>query len=239
MIVFLAHRRVSLIGNADVVYGSLMTKPSRDSRFAGWPLVGYCGLLLLVVSLLRFATLGTGEEGLRAMVRFTAQLSLILFSAAFTASSLHALWPRSDWAQWLRANRRYLGVSFALSHTLHLVLLIFLGRVSQEFADNIQAATIYGGGLAYVFVYAMTATSFDRSAAWLGPRRWHLLHKVGAYYIWFIFFQSYVPRAFVSPFYIPFAVVLIADVGLRIWAGARKRNLARTDEVATQRLKAG
>ena len=138
---------------------------------------------------------------------------------------------RSDWAQWLRANRRYLGVSFALSHTLHLVLLILLGRVSQEFVDNTSAATIYGGGLAYVFLFAMTATSFDRSAAWLGARRWHLLHKVGAYYIWFIFFQSYAPRALVSPFYIPFAAVLIADIGVRIWA-TRKRRVTSDQKAA-------
>ena len=34
--------------------------------------------------------------------------------------------------------------------------------------------TYVGGsalGLAYLFIAAMTATSFDRSAAWLGPRR--------------------------------------------------------------------
>jgi hypothetical protein len=209
-----------------------------SSRFAGWPLVGYCALVLLAVSALRFATLGVGEEGLRAMIRFTAQLSLLLFSAAFTASSLHALWPRSDWAQWLRANRRYLGVWFALSHTEHLVLLILLGRVSQEFVDGLNSATIVGGGLAYVFLYAMTATSFDRSAAWLGPRRWRLLHKVGAYYIWFIFFQSYVPRALVSPFYAPFAALLIADIGVRIWAG-RKLKLGARTKVASQRLNAG
>ena len=29
----------------------------------------------------------------------------------------------------------------------------------------------FGGGLAYVLLAAMTATSFDRSARWLGPRR--------------------------------------------------------------------
>ena len=111
------------------------------NRFAGWPLVGYCGLLLLLVSVVRFGMLGTGEEGLRAMVRFTAQLSLVLFSAAFTASSLHALWPRSDWAQWLRANRRYLGVSFArdeglrFTHRARLYPLFEAAFASKTAAD--------------------------------------------------------------------------------------------------------
>ena len=33
----------------------------------------------------------------------------------------------------------------------------------------------------------MTATSFDRTAAWLGPAQWRLLHLVGGWYIWMSF----------------------------------------------------
>src|SRR4029450_126919 len=109
----------------------------------------------------------------------------------FIASSLRILWP-TELTRWLLINRRYIGVSFAASHAIHLFAIVAVMRVAPAF--RLQTATLIGGGGAYVFLAAMTATSFDGAAAWLGPRRWRLLHKTGMYYCWFIFFISYVPR---------------------------------------------
>lgn len=39
-----------------------------------------------------------------------------------------------------------------------------------ELAQRVNIITWVGGGLAYVFIAAMTATSFDRTAALIGPR---------------------------------------------------------------------
>ncbi|MBI3770691.1 MAG: hypothetical protein HY271_19655 [Deltaproteobacteria bacterium] len=73
------------------------------------------------------------------------------------------------------------------------------------------------GGTGYLFVLAMTVTSFDRTAAWLGPRRWRRLHTLGVYYLWMIFALSYVPRALVgSPAYAPLAAGVIAALVLRL-----------------------
>ncbi len=183
---------------------------------AGWPIVGWstlaiaalCGLLLLV--------LASGEDGWRAVVRLTAKTSLTLFTAAFIASSVRVLWPTPT-TKWLLANRRYLGVSFAASHAIHLLGIIVLVRLVPDF--EINRTTLIGGGLAYVFLAAMTATSFDRTAAWLGPRKWKLLHRTGMYYCWFIFFISYAPRAAgESLLYLPFVVVLLGSIGIRIAA---------------------
>src|SRR5439155_1728729 len=80
------------------------------------------------------------------------------------------------------------------------------------------------GGIAYAFLAAMTATSFDRTAAWLGPRRWSRLHTTGAYYLWAIFFVSFAPRVLQSPLYWPFAIVLLAAFVLRL----SDRRLRRT-----------
>jgi sulfoxide reductase heme-binding subunit YedZ len=193
------------------------------ARFSGWPLTGWCALLLLAVAAAVLGALGTGEEGTRAMIRTTAQISLALFSTAFAASALYTRRPGGTVVKWIRANRRYLGVSFALSHTLHLVFLIRLGQVSREFVEHLSLVVLIAGGLGYVFLFAMAATSFDRTAAWLGPRRWRLLHGVGMYYLWLVFFQSYAPRAAASPGYAPFALLLVAVLGLRLWAALRRR----------------
>jgi hypothetical protein len=188
---------------------------------AGWPIVGWSALGVALLCATVFAVAGGGEAGWRAAIRLSAKTSLALFTAAFVASSARVLWP-NELTRWLLANRRYVGVSFAASHAIHLVAIVALLRVAPEF--RIDTATLIGGGGAYVFLAAMTATSFDRSAAWLGPRRWRLLHKTGMYYCWVIFFISYLPRMLVeSVLYLPFVAVLVGAVGLRAVAARRPR----------------
>src|SRR5262245_52580834 len=188
---------------------------------AGWPIVGWSALAVATLCAAVFALAGGGEAGLRAAIRLSAKTSLALFTTAFIASSLRALWP-TDLTRWLLANRRYIGVSFAASHAIHLAAILALLRVAPDF--QIGGATVFGGGLAYVFLAAMTATSFDRSAAWLGPRRWRLLHKSGMYYCWVIFFISYLPRVLVeSMLYLPFVAILLGAIAVRATAWRRTR----------------
>jgi hypothetical protein len=188
----------------------------RAPAVVGWPLVGWSASAVAALCSATFLAAGGDEAGLRAAIRLSAKTSLALFTSAFIASSVRALWP-SALTTWLLANRRYLGVSFAASHAMHLLAIVALARVASDF--RLDPATLIGGGFAYVLLAAMTATSFDRSAAWIGPRRWHLLHTTGMYYCWFIFFISYLPRALVeSVLYLPFVVVLVGALVLRIIA---------------------
>lgn len=192
----------------------IATRPG--PRLAGWPIVGWSSLVIGTACVLLLVHSGADAQGWRAVIRLTAKTSLVLFTAAFVASSVRVLWPM-PLTRWLLANRRYLGVSFAASHTMHLIGIVALLRVEPEF--TIDRPTLIGGGLAYVFLAAMTATSFDRSAAWLGPRRWRLLHRTGMYYLWLIFFISYAPRtALESVAYLPFVVVLLGALAVRVAA---------------------
>ena len=203
-----------------MLYSAAMT-------LAGWPIVGWCTAALSAMVAVLLALNGAGEEGVRSVVRHTAQTSFALFIAAYSASSLRAFW-RTDGTKWLLANRRYVGVSFAVSHTLHLASLVALYQVAESFRTSLNAGTIVGGGLAYVFLYAMAATSFDRTAALLGQRAWKRLHTVGMHYIWLIFFLSYLPRAILqSPAYAPFVVLLLSGLGLRIASRLRVRQQTR------------
>jgi hypothetical protein len=183
---------------------------------AGWPIVGWAAVGVALMSVTILAVAGTGEPGLRFLIRASALTSLLLFSAAFSASSAQKIW-RTPWSRWLLANRRYFGVSFAVSHTIHLVAIISLARVlGDEF--EISTLTLVAGSLAYVVLFLMTATSFDRSAAWIGRRAWLILHRTGAYYLWFVFFVTYLPSALHSAIYVPHVLLLLAALGLRAFA---------------------
>lgn len=185
-------------------------------------MVGWSALVLVSITLGILAVYGTGETGLHVVIRTSAQTSFVLFTSAFVASALATIFP-IPLSRWMRRNRRYLGVSFAVSHTIHLIAIVML---ASRFGDKfkINAGTLIGGGLAYLFIFAMTATSFDRSAAWVGPRAWRLLHTAGVYYIWFIFFITYAPRTATEPiFYAPFVLILLTAVALRGVAWQRSR----------------
>src|SRR6201999_4612294 len=67
-------------------------------------------------------------DGVRAVIRFTARSSLMLFCLAFSAGALARLWPNA-WTRWQRRNRRYLGVSFAASHAIHAVAIIAFAKM--------------------------------------------------------------------------------------------------------------
>jgi sulfoxide reductase heme-binding subunit YedZ len=193
----------------------------------GWPLVGVAALAILASVAVAIAiTPDTGAAAARA-VRLTARTSVVLFLAAFTAAALWRLWPNA-WTRWQRQNRRYLGVSFAVSHGVHLAAILWLQHVRPvEFAQSVNAITWIGGGLAYAFIAAMTATSFDRTAQMIGPRAWKVLHTIGSYYIWLIFANSYIGRALAMPEYIPAAALVLLALGLRIAARVARPRTAQ------------
>jgi methionine sulfoxide reductase heme-binding subunit len=184
----------------------------------GWPFVGVASAAILAAVLVAVAITPDAGEAAGRAVRLTARTSVTLFLAAFTAAALFRLWPNA-WTRWQRSNRRFLGVAFAVSHGVHLAAILWLRHLQPvEFAQSVNAITWIGGGLAYVFIAAMTATSFDRTTQMIGPRAWKILHTVGSYYIWLIFANSYIGRALAMPEYIPAAAIVVLALGLRIAA---------------------
>jgi DMSO/TMAO reductase YedYZ heme-binding membrane subunit len=190
---------------------------TRSSILQGWPLVAVAVLVIALTCAALWLTTADAVAALRAIIRFTARSSLTLFLLAFTAAALWRFWPNS-WTRWQRQNRRYLGVSFAGSHFIHLLAILTLRRLAPEELADLPAATWIFGGLAYAFIAAMTATSFDRTARALGPRAWNALHTTGSYYVWLIFANSYISRALMTPEYILPAALVIAALALRIAA---------------------
>jgi sulfoxide reductase heme-binding subunit YedZ len=157
--------------------------PMTLGRLAGWPLVGWTALGVGAMASAILAIHGPTATAMHTLLRATARTSLVLFLGAFVASSLRATWP-SAFTDWLVQNRRYLGVSFAVSHAFHFAAIIGLVRLTPE---TPPLPVVVLGGSGFVFIAAMAATSFDATAAWLGPRRWKTLHTAGVYYLWTVF----------------------------------------------------
>jgi hypothetical protein len=189
-------------------------------------LVGVASAVIVALCAMTLATTGVDEEGVRAVIRLTARTSLALFLMAFTASAAWRLWG-GRWARWLLVNRRYLGLSFAASHFLHLLAIVVLAtRVPERFWGGTSTGTIVVGGIGYVFVALMAATSNDASVAWLGPRRWKSLHTVGAYWVWQVFLLTYALSIPHAPGHVVPVALLLGAWGLRLAARGRRPALA-------------
>jgi methionine sulfoxide reductase heme-binding subunit len=203
-----------------------MSARERSRLLEGWVLVLWAALGIAVMVGAVFAASGafdldTVKRGLRA----TARTSLALFLLAFAASSLRRLWPNRA-TGWLLRNRRYVGVSFAVSHFTHLGLIASLAHFTPErFANPLG---LVPGFTAYLFLAAMTATSFDRTTRWLGKTWWRRLHLAGSWWIWVVFAGNYASKVTRGPGFAIAAAACFAVAGLRVIAWLRARAKRRS-----------
>jgi DMSO/TMAO reductase YedYZ heme-binding membrane subunit len=157
---------------------------------APWPIILVAlGAFALIVAI-SFAIFGPGETALLYMARYSARLSFLLFILVLVISPVATLWP-SPRSRWLRRQRRYFGLAFAVAHFCHLGALLWL---MNHRGGSLDTVTLIGGGLAYLLIGLMALTSNDDAQRKLGPKRWRTLHLTGLTYVWLIFMQSYVGR---------------------------------------------
>ena len=195
--------------------------PSRQHNwFEGWRLFAMLTFVLIALSIWIAAMRQFEVDGVRMVIRFTARTSLLFFCLAFSAAALARLWPNA-WTRWQRRNRRYLGLTFAASHAIHAVAIVCFALISPPlFQQSTSMASFVFGGIGYAAIIAMTATSFDRTAAAIGPRAWRVLHLVCGYYLWTQFMVSFGMRIPAMPLYALFLIPLLAVMALRMIAMA-------------------
>ena len=195
----------------------------RGTKFAlqGWRIVGFSALTVGSIIGAIWLFHGIDEQGMRMAIRATARTSTILFLSAFVASALHKLW-LTPLSAWLLNNRRYLGISMAVSHTYHAIALFGLWFVTAGTAPKVDLLGTFG----YVLLIAMTITSFNRPATWLGRRGWKILHNTGMYFFWlgFLFEYSFkLPNSMLS--YSPLVILLVLAMMLRLVASRKQKKL--------------
>ncbi len=183
--------------------------------------------LTVGLSVLSFAAIfaigGFNEESTRQCIRLTAKVSVVLFSMAFSASAVQGLL-RNVFTFWWRMNRKYLGISFAIIHLIHLAFLLLLQQWFHPVFTLAKSSSLFAGGMAYLFLVLMLLTSFERFSKHLSKKNWKLLHTVGGWWIWGIFASSYFKRVLHGDLeYLPWAGLVLAVGLLRLFALLRKK----------------
>ena len=193
--------------------------------FYGWSLTRFLSVLLLLNVTITLSVFDINEkETIRFLIRSTAKCSFILFMFAFVASSLHHFL-KNPFTKWLLANRRYIGVSFAISHYLHLSALVLMTMYIDfnVFEDRGVFRTAVGA-TAYLFMTLMTLTSFDRTRNLFGEKNWKRIHTIGGYLLWVIFAKSYIlDMSDITK--TVFAIIAVAVLILRIFMLVNKKKI--------------
>lgn len=156
-------------------------------------------------------------EGIKLAARYTARASFLLFLPVFLASALYRLFP-GHYTKAMYQNRRRLGLSFALAHTVHLAAFV------AYFLAIKQPVPLLGAPV-YVVLYAMVLTSNDAARRAMGAN-WKRLHKAGIYVLWAAFTLAYTGKAVSGEeiiFTAPLALTCYIAIGLRYLAWRRKQ----------------
>lgn len=151
---------------------------------------GAAATAIAIEAVAAFAAFGTGVEGLQALARYSGRAGLLWFALIFSISPWHQL-ARSETSKLALRQRRHLGLAFGSHHLAHLAFLVTYNAAA---GNDLAFSRIAAGGLGYVALVVMMATSTDAAVARLGSKAWKRLHRTCLWYIWLIFFLTYAGR---------------------------------------------
>jgi len=190
--------------------------PTRTSGFRGPRIVTTAAVVFGATCAASLGLYGFGEEGVRSAIRATARTTAAVFVVVFCMSAVRRRWP-NPLTQWGTRNRRYLGLSAAVSHGYHLAFILSL--YAMGVAGEISLLTLIGGGWGFALLFAMAATSTDAAQKRLG-KNWRRLHLLGIWTLWIIFGVSYFPGVTTSAIAAIASLALVAALLLRVWPRA-------------------
>lgn len=196
-----------------------MNKISTSNESRGiwaWDIVKLITLLTTILFFGIFYFEGYDESSNRIVIRLTARISGILFCLAFGAAAFHR-WQQNSFSWWLKMNRKFFGISFALMHLVHLFFLFLLQKNFHPVFEMAAVSSLLGGGLAYLFAVLMLLTSFPFFSKKISKPNWKRLHTFGGYWIWLIFMISYAKRVDTELSYLPLVLLFVSVLLLRIW----------------------
>ncbi len=181
---------------------SIDSRGALKNKFVnGWNLFWLItGPISAIMVLAMMRTDLSSAEGVSAMIQLSVRWAIPWLYLAFAASSAQALFP-GPLSLWLLRNRKILGLCFAAAMGWQLLFIVWLVSVYSDYyiSEVYVLRDVIEGVLGYLFLIAMTLTSFRSGRKLLKPKRWKLLHKSGMYFLWAYAFSVYWWNLFYYP----------------------------------------
>jgi len=146
-------------------------------------------IVLVILAELAVAALGINNygwnlEGLQATTRFSGRLSLFIFSFIFL------LYPKDKIVLTFYLSEKFF-LALAIAHGIHLVELLSYVSLS---GTQLVPYRVVGGFLAYAMIFLMPLFQQRAETGKLSAGRYRSLGMVYIFYVWLIFFMTYVGR---------------------------------------------
>jgi methionine sulfoxide reductase heme-binding subunit len=201
----------------EILLGLMSNTVAEKKDFRKWQVAIASTIVIGLISALMILLYGANEEGMRHVIRATGRYSFPLFVMSSLSSSLIRLHP-VPWTQWLYANRRYIGISFATTYVFHGVGIV--GLVMLTGTPGIEGFELIISLICYAFLAFMTVTSFDIFKQLLSKWAWDSIHSIGMLFFWYFFLQEYINKMFVSSFwyYMPLLLITASILPIKVIA---------------------
>ncbi len=134
----------------------------------------------------------SSAEEVSSLIQLSVRCSVPWLYLAFAASSLQVLFP-GPFTRWLMRNRRMVGLCFAAGMAWQLTFILWL--VTGFWSHYVDEVYLFGDIViqipGYLFLSAMTVTSFMPVRRRLSARQWRVLHSTGIYFVWGTVWSTY------------------------------------------------
>lgn len=187
-------------------------------------------LVALVIAAVILAVFGAGKPGTALGLRVTARWCFLVFWPAYAGGALAKLcgsrFGELAFIGFLARRGREFGLAFAAALSVHIALVLWF----------IHIDTAPDGKMIFFWVgtfctYLLALFSWPRLRDILGPRLWRGLRTIALDYIALVFAADFIIEPLrggagigrYPPTYLPFAILLLAGVALRLAASVRDR----------------
>jgi len=159
----------------------------------GWRLFSLIVIPMSVAVLYRMSQADlSAAADISAMVTYSVRLAVPWLFVAFAASAVLVLF-RGSFGRWLMKNRKYIGLAYAAGMAWQLFFIVWLvvGHTDYYLSESYSLIALAEQVPGYLFLIAMTVTSFRFGRSRLSAGQWRLLHLVGIYWLWAVTWSTY------------------------------------------------
>jgi hypothetical protein len=183
-------------------------------------------VIALALAAIAFANLGAGDQGTFVSLRLTARWSFLLFWFAYAGGAITKL--SGLRLGGLERRGREFGLAFASAQLVHVGLVLWLFNI---LTGPVDAMVFFWVGVLCTYLLAIFSLPRLRDA--LGLRIWRAFRLIALEYIALVFADDFILAPLQATgfrsyplSYLPFAVMLVGAIGLRLTTILQVRPLA-------------
>jgi hypothetical protein len=184
-------------------------------------------VIALALAAIAFVNLGAGDRGTFVALQLTARWSFLLFWFAYAGGAITKL--SGLRLGGLERRGREFGLAFASAQLVHVGLVLWLFHVVT---GPVDAMVFFWVGVLCTYLLALFSLPRLRDA--LGLRIWRAFRLIALEYIALVFADDFILAPLQATgfrsyplSYLPFAVMLVGTMGLRLATIRQARPLAR------------